>query len=143
TTILSPSEAEGLKDYVWLPDGRLIYTSREATTISAGDATCNFWQLRIDASTGKRTEKPSRLTSWPGFCNSALSVTADGKRLVFLKEALHFSTYVSDLDTTRTRITNTTHFTLTESFDVPEDWTADCTAIFLKTTRAWHYAFYI
>jgi Tol biopolymer transport system component len=143
TTILSPSEAEGLRDYVWLPDGRLIYTSREATTISAGDTTCNFWQLRIDASTGKRIEKPSRLTSWPGFCNSALSATADGKRLAFLKEALHFSTYVSDLDMTRTRITNTTHFTLTESFDIPEDWTADSKAIILKSNRTGHYGIYM
>jgi len=143
TTILSPSEAEGLKDYVWLPDGRLIYTSREATTISAGDTTCNFWQLRIDTNTGKRTEKPSRLTSWPGFCNTALSATADGSRLVFLKQALHFSTYVSDLDTTRTRITNTTHFTLTESFDIPEDWTADSKAIILKSNRNGHYGIYM
>jgi serine/threonine protein kinase/DNA-binding winged helix-turn-helix (wHTH) protein/dipeptidyl aminopeptidase/acylaminoacyl peptidase len=143
TTILSPSEAEGLKDYIWLPDGRLIYTSGEATTISAGDTTCNFWQLRIDASTGKRIEKPSRLTNWPGFCNSALSVTADGKRLAFLKQALHFSTYVSDLDMTRTRITNTTHFTLTESFDIPEDWTADNKAIILKSNRTGHYGIYM
>lgn len=143
TTILSPSEAEGLRDYLWLPDGRLIYTSGEATAIGAGDTTCNFWQLRIDTSTGKRTEKPGRLTNWPGFCNSALSVTADGKRLVFLKEQLHFSTYVSDFDTTRTRITNTTHFTLTESFDAPEDWTADSKAIILKSNRTGHYGIYI
>jgi len=143
TTVLSPSEAEGLKDYVWLPDGRLIYTSAEATAISAGDTTCNFWQLRIDASTGKRTEEPSRLTNWPGFCNSALSATADGKRLVFLKQALHFSTYVSDLNAARTRLTNTTHFTLTESFDIPEDWTADSKTIILKSNRTGHYGIYI
>jgi DNA-binding winged helix-turn-helix (wHTH) protein/Tol biopolymer transport system component len=143
TTVLSPSEAEGLKDYVWLPDGRLIYTSAESTAISAGDTTCNFWQLRIDANTGKRTEEPSRLTNWPGFCNSALSATADGKRLVFLKQALHFSTYVSDLNAARTRLTNTTHFTLTESFDIPEDWTADSKAIILKSNRTGHYGIYI
>ena len=143
TTILSPSEAEGLKDYVWLRDGRLIYTSAESTAISAGDTTCNFWQLRIDASTGKRTEKPSRLTSWPGFCNSALSATADGKRLVFLKQALRFSTYVSDLNAARTRLTNTTHFTLTENFDIPEDWTADGKAIILKSNRTGHYGIYM
>jgi DNA-binding winged helix-turn-helix (wHTH) protein/Tol biopolymer transport system component len=143
TTVLSPSEAEGLKDYVWLPDGRLIYTSAESKAISAGDTTCNFWQLRIDASTGKRTKEPSRLTNWPGFCNSALSATADGKRLVFLKQALHFSTYVSGLNAARTRLTNTTHFTLTESFDIPEDWTADSKTIILKSNRTGHYGIYI
>ena len=142
TTILSSSEAAGLRDYVWLPDGRLIYTSAETTAIGAGDTTCNFWQVRISVSTGKPIDKPSRLTNWPGFCNSYLSVTADGKRLAFLRGALHFSTYVADLDAGEFRITNAKHFTLTQSFDAPQDWTADGTAVILMSNRTGHYGIY-
>jgi Tol biopolymer transport system component len=60
-----------------------------------------------------------------------------------LKQALHFSTYVSDLNAAGTRLSNTTHFTLTESFDIPEDWTADSKTIILKSNRTGHYGIYI
>ena len=142
TTILSSSEAAGLRDYVWLPDGRLIYTSAEATAIGAGDTTCNFWQKRIDASTGTPIEKPRRLTNWPGYCNAYLSVTADGKRLAFLRGALHFTTQLFDLDGSGTRIANAKHFTLTESWDTPVDWTADGKAIIFVSNRDGHYGIY-
>jgi DNA-binding winged helix-turn-helix (wHTH) protein/Tol biopolymer transport system component len=142
TTILSSSEAAGLRDYIWLQDGRLIYTSGETTAIGAGDTTCNFWQKRIDASTGAPLEKPRRLTNWPGYCNAYLSVTADGKRLAFLRAALHFTTYVSDLDRSGNQIANTRHFTLTESWDTPVDWTADGKAIIFVSNRDGHYGIY-
>jgi serine/threonine protein kinase len=142
TTILSSSEAAGLRDYAWLPDGRLIYTKAEADAVGTGDSTCNFWQMRLDASAGKPIEKPTRLTTWPGFCNSYLSATADGKRLVFLKGALHLTTYLADLEANETRIANTKHFTLTASMDGPSDWTADSKTIILTSNRTGHFGIY-
>jgi DNA-binding winged helix-turn-helix (wHTH) protein/Tol biopolymer transport system component len=142
TTILSTSETVGLKDYVWLPDRRLIYTMADAEPAGTGDASCNFWQIRLDANAGKPIEKPERLTRWPEFCNSTLSVTADGKRLVFLRETLHFTTYLAELDANTTRIANIKHFTLTNSMDGPADWTADSQAIILLSKRSGHYGIY-
>jgi len=141
TRVLSPSEAAGLRDYVWLPDGRLIFTSGEAEAYG-GNNTCNFWQMRLDASTGKLMEKPRRLTNWPGLCSAGLSTTADGKRLAFMRGSLHFTTYVADLDATGTRIANTKHFTLNESVDAPGDWTADSKNLLLVSDQTGTYGIY-
>jgi serine/threonine protein kinase len=141
TTVLSPSEAAGLRDYVWLPDGRLIYTSGEAEAYG-GINTCNFWQMQLDASTGKPMEKPRRLTNWPGLCSAVLSATADGKRLAFVRGSVHFTTYVADLDVTGTRIANTKHFTLNDSVDAPGDWTADSKTLLLVSDQTGTYGIY-
>jgi serine/threonine protein kinase len=141
TTVLSPSEAARLRDYVWLPDGRLIYTSGEAEAYG-GNNTCNFWQMQLDASTGKPMEKPRRLTNWPGLCSASLSVTADGKRLEFMRGSVHFTTYVADLDATGTRIANTKHFTLNDSVDAPGDWMADSKTLLLVSDQTGAYGIY-
>jgi eukaryotic-like serine/threonine-protein kinase len=141
TTVLSPSEAAGLRDYVWLPDSRLIYTSGEAEAYG-GINTCNFWQMQLDASTGKPMERPRRLTNWPGLCSAVLSATADGKRLAFMRGSVHFTTYVADLDVTGTRIANTKHFTLNDSVDAPGDWTADSKTLLLVSDQTGTYGIY-
>jgi DNA-binding winged helix-turn-helix (wHTH) protein/Tol biopolymer transport system component len=141
TTVLSPSEAAGLRDYVWLPDGPLMYTSGEAEAYG-GNNTCNFWEIQLDGNTGKPKEKPKRLTNWPGLCSAGLSATADGKRLAFVRGSVHFTTYVADLEPTGTRITNTKHFTLNDSVDAPGDWTADSSAIILVSDRTGSYGIY-
>jgi len=80
--VLAPPQAKRLNDYLWLPDGRVIYALWE--TVPA-EGTCNYWRIRIDPRTGEPVEKPRRITNWAGFCSAASSVTADSKRLVFLE----------------------------------------------------------
>ena len=140
-SLLSPSEAVQLRDYLWLPDGRLIYSLVEGHE-DFGEGACNIWQMRLDTRSGKPIEKPKRLTNWPQFCVDYLSVTADGKRLVFRESVARITTYVADLEASGTRIANTKHFTLTESWDLPADWTADSKAILLISNRAGYYGIY-
>jgi DNA-binding winged helix-turn-helix (wHTH) protein/Tol biopolymer transport system component len=142
TTVLSASQAARLRDYVWLPDGRFIYTSGEAEATGVGDTACNFWQERVDATSGKPVGEPTRLTNWPDFCNSYLSATADGKRLTFLRAVVHFTTYVADLEADGARIANPKRFTLTERWDLPADWTRDSNAVIMRVEQTGHYALY-
>ena len=93
-TLFSPSD---LQDYLWLPDGRLIYSLPETEAIRA---TCNFWEMRLDGRTGTPLEKPKRLTSWSDFCMTFAGATADGRKLAFRKWTNRFATYVADLDAT-------------------------------------------
>ena len=65
-----------------LPDGRMIYSVSEPPP-KQSDA--NLWEMRIDARTGQGVSPPRRITNWAGFTLSGLSITADGKRLAFLK----------------------------------------------------------
>lgn len=115
-----------LYDYLWLPDGRIVYSVAEP---SPSDDTCNLWELPVDTRTGQPRGEPRRLTNWAGFCVDNLSATADGKRLAFQEWAGHASVYVADLQANRTRITTPSRLTVSESWNVPSAWTADSNAV--------------
>jgi Tol biopolymer transport system component len=139
STLLRPPAMENMSEATWLPDGRLIYSVKEPEAI--GD-TCNFWQMRIDMRTGETVEKPKRITNWSKFCMKGMGVTADGKRLSFLEWAGHFTVYVGDLGASGTRVTQPRHFTLSESEDLPADWTPDSKAIIFASDRTGRFVIY-
>jgi serine/threonine protein kinase len=130
--ILSPPEANRLNDYLWLPDGRVIYALREP---DPDEHTCNYWQIRIDPRSGEPLEKPRRITNWAGYCVANTSVTSDGKRLAFLEWRPHNSVYVADLQASGTRISTPTRLTLDEGWNNPLGWTADGKAVVFFSNR--------
>jgi Tol biopolymer transport system component len=130
--ILPPPEAKRLNDYVWLPDGRVIYALREP---HPDERTCNYWQIRIDPRSGEPVEKPRRITNWAGFCVAATSVTSDSKRLAFTEWRTHTSTYVADLQASGTRITTPTRLTFDDGWNNPLGWTADGKAVLFYSNR--------
>ena len=67
----------------------------------------------------------------PVLLNS-LSVTADGKSLVFLKWANHMTSYVAELGKNNTRIDNPRHFPLTAGSDGTVEWAARQQRCFLR-----------
>ncbi len=124
-TTLFPT-AELIFDYLWLPDGRLVYSLMEPN--ATGSATCNLWEMRLDDRTGKRTEKPRRLTSWSEFCMNFAGVTADGRKLAFLKWTNHAAIYIADLDSSGSYISNPRQLN-SENSGTAEAWTADSKAL--------------
>jgi DNA-binding winged helix-turn-helix (wHTH) protein/Tol biopolymer transport system component len=138
-TTFSKLEMENLTDWNWLPDGRFIYATREQAAIAE---TCNFWEVRLDMETGKPIGMPRKLTNWAGFCMTSAGVTADSKRLAFLKWQYRTSTYVADLEASGSHIGKPIHFTLTESLDLPVGWTADSKAILIMSSRSGHWGIY-
>jgi serine/threonine protein kinase len=116
----------------WLPDGRLFYSLDEP---SPTDHTCNYWEMRTDIRTGQPLEKPKRLTNWAGFCMDFTSVTADSKRLTFLKWVSQTSIYVADLVANGSRITTPRNLTLTGTRNRPSAWTADSKAVIFHSKR--------
>ena len=136
TTMLS---GMGLEDFRWLPDGRIIYSLDEP---DRNTWMCNLWEARVDTRTGK-AEKPWRLTNWVGFCESGLSVTADGRRLAFRKSARRSSVYVADLKEKETQITTPRRLMFTESWDHPTAWTADSKAVLFFSDPKGHGSIFI
>ena len=139
TTLFGPPEMEKMDDINWLRDGRVVYSLHES---DAMDGTCNYWTMRFDLRTGKRLEQPRRLTNWAGFCMYGGSTTADGKRLAFLRAANQSTVYIADLLAGGTRITNLRHFTLDDSFNMPQDWTNDSKAVIFTSNRTGQFAIY-
>lgn len=139
-TLVQSSPSNNGAEYLWLPDGRLVYISQGVPEPSGGS--CTFWQVRLDLKSGKPIDRPSCLAYWPASHISDLSMTADGKRLAFRKLTGHNTTYVADFDAKRLRIANAKHFTLSNSVDLPADWTADSKAIIITSNRAGHIGIY-
>jgi serine/threonine protein kinase len=140
-TIFTPADVKQIPgDYAWLPDGRLIYQVADNDMgFLAGMDTCNFWSLPLDLHTGKPVGKPQRLTNWTGFCSFGINVTADGRRLAFLRLSSYGTGYIAELAGGGTRIANSRHFTLEEVDDYIADWTADSkTAILLSNSANRH-----
>ena len=140
TEILQPSETKAMHDGFWLPDGRFLY-SVEEPGVSPSRA-CNFWTLRIDPDTGQRSGDPKQLTSQSSYCLNSMSITADGKHLVFIKWAAHMSSYIAELKQGGTQLTGLRHFPLSEGSDGIADWTADSKAVFVVSNRSGHYGVY-
>jgi len=130
--VLAAADARRMNDFLWLPDGRVIYALWETVR---EEGTCNYWTLRIDPRSGEAVGKPDRITNWAGFCVGGTSVTADGKRLVFGEWRGHTSVYVADLHAGGTRITPPTRLTFDETYNEPAGWTADGRTVLFFSTR--------
>ena len=135
----SPSEVSQIRDFSWLPDGRVIYSMDEPGAIGT---TCNFWVMRLDLYTGEIVEKPKRVTNWSGFCMAGMTATGDSKRLVFLGWGSRTTSYVADLAVDGTHILNLRHFPLSGSSDGGTDWTNDSKTIILVSNRTGHFGIY-
>jgi serine/threonine protein kinase len=127
-TLFGPSEMSKINDFVWLHDGRLVYSLPEPTNGNV----CNYWTMRLDLDTGRRLEVPRRLTNWPSFCVSSGSASNDNKRLAFAAWSGFFTSYVADLEARGTRLRNVRHFTLEDTDDGVRGWTAGGNVLFTQ-----------
>jgi DNA-binding winged helix-turn-helix (wHTH) protein/Tol biopolymer transport system component len=139
TPIYPPSEPKTSWEYTVLPDNRLLFPIGESGAVGQ---TCNYWVMPLDERTGTPTEKAKRLTNWGGFCPLGTSVTADGKKLAFLKWMGHSSIYMADLETNPARIANPRRFAPSEGQDSPLDWTGDGKEIIFLSNRDGHFGIF-
>jgi serine/threonine protein kinase len=139
-TVWDTAGMKRVNDYLWLADGRLIYSAEQPDSFFGSH--CNFWEMRIDARTGAAIEKPRRLTNWSGFCMSGMSETANGKGIAFLKWAGQQTSHLADLEDGGTRIANARHFPLNESSEGVVDWMPDSKAVLFNSNRSGRFEIY-
>ena len=89
-----------------------------------------------------RLAPPRQLTNWNSSCLNVMSVTADGKRLVFLKWIARMSSYVGDLKAAGTQLYFTEALSFERSSDGIADWTADSKSVIVVSNRSGHFALY-
>jgi len=126
-TLVGSSDLSSITDFVWSPNGRLIYV-RDG----------NFWELRIDSRSGKPMDKPRQLTNWPGFWVGETSVTSDGRRLAFQRLARQTTVNVADIEPDGAHISSARHLTLNEYVNAAETWTPDSNALIFRSRRNGH-----
>lgn len=115
----------------WTPDGRLIFGFHEP---SPNREDSNVWSVRIDPRTGRPASRPIRLTNGLG-CVSSFSVTADGKRLAFIKNTLRPQVYVGEIDTEARVLKNIRRLTLDQRASLPFSWTRDNRSVIFSSDR--------
>jgi len=130
---------EGARDMHWLPDGRLIYVGGDP---DIHGMSCNLWEARVDAHTGRVISAPERLTNWAGFCVANLTLTANGKKLVFNRSSDLWTVYAADFDSAKKQLSEPRKLTLTEDLSSPTGWTPDGSAVFVRSNREGTWGIY-
>ncbi|HMK20868.1 MAG TPA: hypothetical protein VK466_00955, partial [Terriglobales bacterium] len=115
-------------------DDRVIYSLAEAIP-NQGDS--NLWAVRVNHE-GRALGSATRLTRGTGEA-SAFSVTSDGKRLAFFRQAVEPDVYVADLNARETKITAQRRLTLDERADFPYAWTPDSKSVIFNSDRNGSY----
>src|SRR5205823_5298529 len=103
----------------WARDGRLIYSLSE---LPPNQNDSNLWTIKVDARGNQSWGQPVRLTSGPDGKMRA-SVSADGKRLIFLRWAEAPVVYISEVQQAGRHLSPLRPLSLDERSNYPYTWT--------------------
>jgi len=120
----------------WASDGRLIYAQDEPPPRQLDS---NLWSIAFDPG-GHPVCMPLRLTNDSGSVSS-ISVSADGKRIVYVKGEPQPDVYTARLDAGGA-ITSPARLTLDDRQDLPFDWTADGKSVIFISDRTGMFHIY-
>lgn len=120
-----------LRDFCWALDGRIVYGRLEHSE----EATANIWEVRTDPSTSRASGEPRRLTNWAGFTLRGFSITADGKRVVFVRKTDQSDLYVGTLEKGGLLLSAPHRLTLDDRMDWPGGWLRENNAILFFSDR--------
>jgi DNA-binding winged helix-turn-helix (wHTH) protein/Tol biopolymer transport system component len=113
-------------------DGRLLYGVWRQV---GNDAEINLWEVPVDLKSGRAAGSTHTVTEWKNSSVSNLSVTSDGKRVVFLKGNPQGDVYVGDLEQNGKALAEPRRLTLDDRDDEPSDWTLDSKSVLFYSNR--------
>jgi DNA-binding winged helix-turn-helix (wHTH) protein/Tol biopolymer transport system component len=117
-------------------DGRLLYGVWKQ---AGNDAVINLWEVPVDLQSGRAAGSTHTVTEWKNTSVSNLSVTSDGKRVVFLKGNPQGDVYVGNLEQNGKALAEPRRLTLDDRDDEPSDWTPDSKAVLFYSNRNRNY----
>jgi Tol biopolymer transport system component len=120
-----------LVGFCWAPEGNIVYGRLE----NSGEATANIWEVRTDSSTSRASGEPRRLTNWAGFTLRGFSITADGKRIAFVRKTDQSDVYVGGFEQGGLRLSTPYRLTLDERMDWPGGWLRESNTILFFSDR--------
>ena len=121
----------------WTSGDRLIYSLAEPRPRQADS---NLWWVALNRR-GQIRGSASRLTSDSGAVEG-MSTSADGKRVVYLKEVLQPDVYVARLENDGVHIGEPQRLTLDDRRDFPYDWTPDGKSVIFISDRTGTFNIY-
>jgi serine/threonine protein kinase/Tol biopolymer transport system component len=119
----------------WSSDWRLVFTANQAEESAPAGAVFSLWQVPVEPHRAEAAAKPEQLTEWSDLASDAPAVTADGKRLSFLKGRGWSDVYMADLGPDGMSMKAPRRFTLDNRGSSPQYWTRDGKAIVFSSHR--------
>jgi DNA-binding winged helix-turn-helix (wHTH) protein/Tol biopolymer transport system component len=118
-------------------DGRMFYLRSHP----ANDGTHNgIWVVATDPSTGRFVESPIRVYAYNDFVvSSGISVTADGKKVVAIKENPQPEVYVGDLNYPGPALKDVKRLTRDTRSDFPHSFDAHGEVVYFESNRVEPY----
>ncbi len=137
---LSPGDAPCAGDFTnlcmsWSPDWRLVFSSYRPGGLGSTDTGSGLWSVPLRPETGEAAGKPKRLVHSTDFQLLNPTVSADGKRLSFLKARGWQDVYLAELTPAGTLKNAARRFTLDDRGSYPNGWTPDSQAITFSSDR--------
>jgi len=132
---------------VWSPDWRLVFAVREGSEAALAEANeetsrvlgispakGSLWEISVNPTTAQ-AGKPKRFAELADFDAGDVSITADGRRLAFLKKSDRLNFYVGELQGNGSRLKAPRRLTFDNRDNYPSSWAADGQAIFFHSER--------
>src|SRR5258708_11234426 len=116
----------------WTPDGCLIYSLSELPPNNQNDT--NLWAIRVDSRSVRTWGSPARLTN-DSDAKVRASISADGKRLIFLRGADSRGVFISRIEAPGSRLSPLQRLSLDERRNFPYTWTPDGKSVIFTSDR--------
>jgi len=121
-----------LRSFCWARDGRIVYARLEPPP---SETSSNLWEIQTDLRTGQARGKPRRLTNWGGFLFGYLGISADGRRVSFVRWRYQSDVYLGELESNGARLSRPRRLTLDERIDWPGGWMRDGQTVLFYSDR--------
>ena len=129
------ADCEGGSCFVWSPDWRLLFGVSQASESRTAQAKNGLWAVRVEPRKAEAAGKPERLVQTGDSPPRNLSITADGKRLSYLKIRMWDDVYLAELGSEGARVKPPRRLTLDNRGSQISDWTRDNRAILFFSDR--------
>jgi eukaryotic-like serine/threonine-protein kinase len=126
-------------DMVWLPDGRLVFSSSGGKVL---EGSSNLWAISTDSRTGAPSSKATQITDWADSAAHYPSVSRDGSRLVVAKNRQWNDAYVGELKDNGARLDSAKRLTSNDSSNVVVGWAPGSRTVLLTSNRAGRFQIY-
>lgn len=113
-------DGRGVHQVVWTPDGRVLI-ARPLPPPRARYT--NWWQVPVDTATGEPLEEARQITDFPDFNFTHPTLTADGRRLAFVRTRLRGDIVTADFDPDRPALIDLRRLVFTGTDTLPSSWT--------------------
>ena len=121
----------------WSQDGRIFFLASDRSSDQLTPYGFGIWAVPVGVRDGQAAGQPVRLAHWADFYPNCLTVTANGKRLAFLKSRLQLDVYAGELGKGGNSLGPPRRLTLDNRGlgSSPGSWTQDSRAILFISDR--------